>query len=115
MKLDTIAGIPVNSKMLKNYFQTLISLFFKILPLWENGEGSLETYMRSLQMEMLGCESLINAIHQDSMFLSLLSILQALIDAPGTEIKTVKREVFRAISICNKLQKKYNDTEVDAE
>jgi len=38
---------------------------------------------------------------------SLLNILQYLIDNPECSLTVVKREVFRAISICNKLKAKY--------
>lgn len=107
MMIQTTAGVPMDAKVLSNYFRTLINLFFKILPIWESGESSLDTYMRSLQAELLGCKELIDAIHADSLFLSLTSILQYLIDHPSSEIKTVKREVFKAISICNKLKAKY--------
>ena len=93
----------MDAKVLSNYFRSLINCFFKILPIWESGEGSLSIYMKSLQAELLGCE----AIHEDPLFLSLIAILQYFIDNPSCEISTVKREVFRAISICNKLKARY--------
>ena len=107
MMIKTTAGVPMDAMILKNYFRTLINLFFKILPIWESGESSLETYMKSLQAELLGCKELIEAIHSDPLFLSLISILQYLIDTPSIEVSVVKREVFRAISICNKLKARY--------
>lgn len=107
MMIQTKVGVPMDAKVLNNYFRTLINLFFKILPIWESGESSLETYMRSLQTELLGCKELIEAIHSDPLFLSLISILQYLIDNPTCDVPTVKREVFRAISICNKLKARY--------
>ena len=107
MMIQTTAGVPMDAKVLSNYLRTLINLFFKILPIWESGEESLDTYMRSLQAELLGCRELLEAIREDSLFLTLLSILQYLIDNPSCEIATVKREVFKAISICNKLKAKY--------
>lgn len=107
MMIKTTAGVPMDAAILKNYFRTLINLFFKILPIWESGESSLDTYMRSLQAELLGCKELIEAIHEDPSFLSLISILQYLIDNPSCGVGVVKREVFRAISICNKLKSRY--------
>lgn len=107
MMIQTTAGVPMDAAVLENYFRTLINLFFKILPIWENGESSLETYMRSLQAELLGCNELVKAIHNDPLFLSLISILQYFIDHPSLKVHTVKREVFRAISICNKLKARY--------
>lgn len=107
MMIQTAAGVPMDGTVLDNYFRALINLFFKILPLWEDGESSLSVYMRSLQMELLGCHEFVDAIHNDPLILSLLSILQYLIDTPDCETAEVKREVFRAISICNKLKAKY--------
>lgn len=107
MMIQTTAGVPMSAEVLGNYFRTLVNLFFKILPIWENGENSLSTYMKSLQAELLGCKELIEAIHADSLFLSLISILQYLIDNPDCEISSVRREVFKAISICNKLKSRY--------
>lgn len=107
MMIQTTVGVPMDAKILNNYLHTLVNLFFKILPIWESGESSLNTYMRSLQLELIGCKEFIGAISYDPMFLSLISILQYLIDTPECEIRVVKREVFRAISICNKLKSKY--------
>ena len=97
----------MSAAVLDNYLRSLINLFFKILPLKESGERSLKTYMKSLQAELLGCNALVETIHDDSMFLSLASILQYLIDSPDCSVVFVRREVFRAISICNKLREKY--------
>ena len=105
--IQTTAGVPMSAAVLDNYLRSLINLFFKILPLKESGERSLETYMKSLQAELLGCNALVEAIHDDSMFLSLASILQYLIDNPDCDVVFVRREVFRAISICHKLREKY--------
>lgn len=110
MMIQTTVGVPMDAMILENYFRALINLFFKILPIWESGEGSLETYMRSLQAELLGCKELVEAIHNDPQFLSLISILQYLIDHPSLKVPTVKREVFRSISICNKLKERYATT-----
>lgn len=107
MMIQTKVGVPMDAVILKDYFRTLINLFFKILPIWESGESSIDTYMRSLQAELLGCRELIEAIHGDPLFLSLISILQYLIDNPSLDVSVVKREVFRSISICNKLKTRY--------
>ena len=103
MMIQTTVGVPMDATVLNNYLRTLVNLFFKILPIWESGESSLDTYMRSLQAELLGCKELVEAIHEDP----LISILQYLIDTPSCPTPVVKREVFKAISICNKLKAKY--------
>lgn len=109
--IQTSTGIQMDVAVLENYLRSLINLFFKILPLKESKERSLETYMRSLQAELLGCSALVVAIHEDSLFLSLISILQYLIDHPESDVAFVRREVFRAISICNKLKERYAVTQ----
>lgn len=114
MMIPTTAGVPMDAAMLQNYFRSLINLFFKILPIWESGESSLSTYMRSLQAELLGCKELIEAIHDDPLLLTLIAILQYFIDNPDIEIAVVRREVFRAISICNKLKARYAISECEA-
>lgn len=110
MTVSTIR-IPIDKVSLGNYFHTLINLFFKILPMWEDGESSLVTYMQSMQAELLGFKMLIKAINHDSSYLTLISILQYLIDHPETEKRVVKREVFRAITICDKLKARYGAAE----
>lgn len=107
MMVDTTAGEPIESEILHNYFRNLVNHFFKILPIREQNEESLTTYMQGLQAELLGCKGLISAIQNDASYLTLLSILQYLIDNPECTVKEVKREVFRAISICNQLKAQY--------
>ena len=104
MMIETSAGTPITSELLRNYFKSLVNQFFKILPMRENEEVSLQTYMQSLQVELLGCQELIGEYRNDASYLTLLSILQYLIDNPGCSVREVKREVFKCISICNKLK-----------
>lgn len=108
----TSADKPVASALLRNYFHNLVNQFFKILPMRENGEASLYTYMKSLQSELLGCKEFIPDIRENSSYLTLLAILQYLGDNPACSVAEVKREVFRAISICNKLKAIYAGMEV---
>lgn len=111
MSVQTSAGVPMSNKLLCDYFKTLINRYYKILPLWEDGEKSLKVYMRSLQAEMLGFMGLVDPEHSDPLFVTLLSVLQYLIDTPDCSVAVVKREVFRAINVCNKLNARYS-TEV---
>jgi len=100
-------GIEVNEELIGNYFKSLVNCIFKILPMKENNESSLDVYMRSLQSEMAGCYKIIDAIENDGMFLSLLAILQYQIDNPGCPVNITRREVFKAIALCNKLKAQY--------
>ena len=104
--MKTLTGHDIPNELLINYLDTLVNQFFKILPIKESGEPSLKEFMRSLQVELIGCAALIDALSNDAMLLSLISILQYMIDN-DCDTPVVKREVFKAISICKKLKKKY--------
>ena len=93
--------------LVNNYCQNLINMFYKILPMKEHGEDTLNTYMDSLMFELVGAKGVMVALRNDALFLSLIAILQSMIDQPDCEVPVVKREVFRAISICNKLKDRY--------
>lgn len=107
MEVNTKADVSIDSELVYNYFHNLVNQFFKILPMRETNEETLPTYIISLRSELLGCNQLIEALEYDSSFLSLLNILQFLIDNPECSISTTKREVFKAISICNRLKAHY--------
>lgn len=104
----TSRGSTLSNELIYNYFSSLVNHFFKILPMHESEETSLPTYLESLQIELLGCKELILSINNDPYYLVLLSILQYLIDHPDVNTRVVKREVFRAISICNRLKSCYS-------
>lgn len=105
----TTNGYELPIELVSNYLDGLVNQFFKILPLKEDGEPSLNEFMKSLQVELIGHKGLMEYIKNDSMYMTLLSILQYLIDNNCDDFDTavVKREVFKAISICKKLRKKY--------
>lgn len=111
MIIETSMGVPLDPEALNRYLANLVNLFFKILPMREKAEESLVTYMKSLQMELIGFDGFVLAIRHDPYFITLLSILQFFIDNPDADIEFVRREVFRAITICGKLRDKYT-TEV---
>ena len=105
--INTILDKPLTAEMLHNYFRTLVAKFFKILPVWEEERDTLGTYMNSLQLELLGLRDFVIVMKDDQKLLSLLSILQYLIENPECTKMTLRREVFHAISICNKLDAEY--------
>lgn len=111
MNISVKNGEKISSELLVNYFQNLVNRFFKILPMRENNEQTLEVYMTGLQSELMGCKSFIPELCVDAKFLSLLSILQYLIENE-CPVSEVKRYVFEAISTCNKLQGTYLVMEV---
>ena len=102
----TKSGHDIPAIMLDNYLTTLINQFFKILPIRENNEPSLTDFMKSLQRELLGFGALMEEIEYDAIFISLVSILQFLIENECS-VSVVKQDVFKAISLCKKLKSKY--------
>src|SRR5699024_7722579 len=59
MMAQTSTGLPMEPHVLGNYLRALVNQFFKILPMWESGEKTVGTYIRSLQCELLGCRELV--------------------------------------------------------
>lgn len=111
MMVSTVAGTKLDAEVVQRYFRRLVDMFFKIIPMREEKEPSLKTYMESLRGELLGCKSLIHEVGSNPSFLSLIAILQYLIDnVENEEVSFIRlrREVFRAISICNKLEAEYS-------
>lgn len=89
------------------YFSNLVNAFYKILPMAENKEKSRVEYMGSLLRELLGMQKMAESVEYDTGFLSLLNILRYLLDHADCNPEIVKQDVFKAISICNRLANKY--------
>lgn len=96
---------PISNWLFSGYLTSLIDRVFKILPLRETEEPTLPVYIESLLIELIGFSELVTATNTDSRFLSLMAILQYLASNPECEVDIVKREVFHAISICNKIRR----------
>lgn len=112
--MNTIADTGnITPRLLNNYLTSLVNCFFKILPMRESGEKSVDKYIKSLQAELLGCRGLVQILNDDSRYLSLLSILQYLSDNPELPVETVKREVFKGIRLCNALKERYGEAHSD--
>lgn len=108
--MSSSSQIPVS--MLGNYLDMLVNAFYKILPLSEENEPSRITYMVSLQAELIGCKNVMMLLENDGRYLSLIAILQYLINTT-CDHESIKREVFKAISICKKLKVQYCSEEVE--
>jgi hypothetical protein len=110
--MKTIKNNEIPQEVFNNNLKGLINRFYKILPLKESGEPSLDVYLQSFQSDLIGSKNLILALNNDGQFLNLISTLQFLIDN-DCDLKTVKREVFKSIKICEKLNEKYLKGGVD--
>lgn len=100
-------GTEIPDEMLNNYFSSLINQIYKILPIKESGEPTLPQYLNSLVRELVGANSLFEKTENDSMFLSIIAVIGYLSENDDCDTKIVKSDVFRAINMCKKLQKKY--------
>ena len=97
-----------DAELVRNWLMSLVSRVYKILPIRENNEATLGQYMKSLQREMLGTKALIRALDSDGRYMSIISILQYMIDYP-CDISVTRSEVFKAIDILKKLIATYAD------
>lgn len=108
--MKTRYEIELSRELLLNKLDDMVNQFYKILPLYENKSPTLHSYMESFMRELLGNKNLINDLKNDGLYLTLLGTLQFLIDN-DCEVRVVKSDVFKAISIIKKLQKKYGNSE----
>lgn len=99
--------LSIDEQLVNNYHRNLVNLFYKILPMRENGEESLPVYLENLKCELIGCKKLMERTDCDPYYMSLICILQYLLETPDCEVSSTKRQVFKAISICNKLGTMY--------
>lgn len=104
--VTTSHGIDLDRDVLLRYMAGLVHRFYKILPLREENEPTLDQYIEGLLRELLGCKALIEFLKDDDRYMSLISMLQyMLVNKP--DVATTKSDVFRAINILRQLQKKY--------
>lgn len=96
----------IPNELFNNYLKYLVNKMFKVLPMKENEVKSLNEYLKSLQIELIGSIELIGVLKSDPQFLSLMNTIQFFIDNEYDN-KTCKREVFKCIHILENLQKKY--------
>ena len=76
--MRTTNGYNIPTEMVGNYLGGLVNQFFKILPIKESGEPSLNEFMRSLQVELLGHKGLMRYLKYDSMYIKAISICKKL-------------------------------------
>lgn len=90
-----------NKDRLLVYLDALINSVFKILPLYEEKNVGIETYVESLLFELYGLDKVIK-IENSYEYISLLSTLESIkknVTNQDSEKKVIKREVFKCISI----------------
>lgn len=126
MTISTSLNISLDYSMWDKYLSSLINKFFKILPILENSEDSIDAYLESLQSELSGLQMLVVELGNDPSYISLLAVLSWIAESASPKngsdevsFKRIRREVFHAISICKKIKEHYenamasDNTEVD--
>jgi len=88
------------------YFEYLKGGFYKCLCLFEETNEGLSSYINSFSYEIYGLQYLID--DKKEIVITLLSILEHFYDdslEPKPNIKVIRSEVFRCISLINNLSK----------
>lgn len=96
----------LSNRSLENYFNFLVGKVYKILPLKEQECKTLNNYLESLKVELIGNSELLFILKDEPQFVSLLNIIQYFI-SNKFDNRTCKREVFRAIRIIESINNKY--------
>ncbi|AZU98933.1 hypothetical protein PQE68_gp216 [Bacillus phage vB_BanS_Sophrita] len=83
------------------YLNSVVNSVFKILPLYEEGNIGVDTYIESLLFELYGLNEAVNIEHS-SEYISLLSTLESVkteIGKTNSRKAIIKREIFKCINI----------------
>lgn len=96
-----------NEKLLEQYFkERSVNSIYKILPLYEEKNVNLESYIESLLFELDGLSTCID--YNLSEFVTLVAVISKLQnESQKSDNKlVVKREVFKAIDISKSISTK---------
>ena len=87
----------------ERYLHALVGKIFKLLPIREEGdEDAFMAYAQGLQRELSGCETVLRRVACDPDWVSILAILANIIEG-DVAFARFRRDVFRMISLCEKL------------
>lgn len=97
------------NELLGCYFNRMVGRLYKILPLKEAEEETVDKYLDSLLSELLGVEA-VSELKQQPYYVSIVGIVSFLSDnITSCSTSKVKRDVFRAINLCKKLEVLYTE------
>ncbi len=97
-----------NNDKLVVYLNTLVNSVFKILPLYEEENVGVITYIESLLFELYGLDKAVEVKHGHE-YISLLAILESVrmeVSKKKSKKQTVKREVFKCINVIKNIVEK---------
>lgn len=102
-----------NKDRLITYLNSEINSVFKILPLYEEKNVGVVTYVESLLFELKGLDKVIDIKHSYE-YVSLLSTLASVeveVAKEDSKKATVKREIFKCINIIKNMVAKLEEGE----
>lgn len=102
-----------NNERLITYLHSLINKIFKILPMYEEGDAGLKTYIESLLFRLYSLEKTV-MIKDSYEYISLLSILESIkreISKEGDRQPVIKREIFNCINVIKNMLEKLENGE----
>lgn len=97
-----------NRDRLLFYLDALINSVFKILPLYEERNDGIQTYIESLLFELYGLDKVFD-IKDSYEYVSVLSILESIkeeVAKENSKKRVIKREVFKCINIIKNIIKR---------
>lgn len=87
---------------MEKYLTSLSHKIFKILPMFEDKEPTLSTYINSLKIEMIGYMSIKPEIKENESYQTALNIIGYL-ENGEYDMRLCKREVFKAKNIIDSM------------
>lgn len=89
-------------EILNRSLDRLIAKVYKILPMKEEDCVTLGEYIEGTIRELVGTKEIVNILKEHDEFLSLLGILENLINE--SEKRIYKKDVFKAITLIKKIK-----------
>jgi hypothetical protein len=92
---------PIPTLLYANYLRKLIDKFFKIIPLKEENSPTVDDYMESLILELIGAQDLVSVLNYNPQLLTLISTLRGLM----LNDENYRSEIFKCIQIVKSLER----------
>jgi hypothetical protein len=102
-----------DNQKLTVYLNSLVNSVFKILPLWEEQNVGIVTYIESLLFELDGLQDVVDLEHSAE-YVSLMSNLASVrkeVTKQDSKKPVVKREIFKCINIIKNMVGKLEEGE----
>ena len=98
----------MDDSLVDQYLERLKSRVFKILPLIEEKNEGIYSYVDSLIFELYGLQYVVKGMPNSSNYITILSTLESISDElimKEKDFKFLRSEILRLVGIVNKLQK----------